>query len=232
MNKLGIFVEGHTEVVFVEKLVEEIAGKNNVLIEQRKIRGGSNTRRTFAHVQAARVDTGQAYYVLIVDCGGDALVKTRVLEEHENFTRQGYSKIIGIRDIRPDFARADLPRLERELPRYIRTSLIPVEFILAVMEVEAWFLAEATHYAKIDPGITVAAIRSTLRFDPEVDDMEQRNFPATDLNDCYAIGGKHYWKGAAGVTINAIDFEQVYFHLVEKFAYVKRLVSSIEAFLI
>ena len=48
MNKLAVFVEGYTEVVFVEKLIEEIAGENNVLIEHREIRGGSSKRRTFA----------------------------------------------------------------------------------------------------------------------------------------------------------------------------------------
>ena len=49
MNRLAVFVEGYTEVVFVQKLIEEIAGKNNVLIEHRAIRGGSAARRTAAY---------------------------------------------------------------------------------------------------------------------------------------------------------------------------------------
>lgn len=125
-----MFVEGYTEVVFVKKLVEEIAGEQKVLIEHRQIRGGgarSSSRRTFAQVRAARPDTGQNYYVLIVDCGGDHLVKTRIREEHENFDRVGYQKIIGVRDVRPDFTHAEIPRLRTTLPHYIKTSLIPVE---------------------------------------------------------------------------------------------------------
>ena len=39
-------------------------------------------------------------------------------------------------------------------------------FILAIMEIEGWFLAETTHYGRIDPAITVAAIKETLKFDP------------------------------------------------------------------
>src|SRR6266851_4361190 len=135
MNKLAVFVEGYTEVVFVAKLIEEIAGENNVLIEHREIRGGSSKRRTFARVQATKQDTGQKYFVMIVDCGGDSLVKERVLEEHENLTKAGYSKIIALRDVRPDFTHADIPRLERGLRSYISTALIPVEFILAIMEI-------------------------------------------------------------------------------------------------
>ena len=83
MNRLAIFVEGYTEVVFVERLIEEIAGRDKVLIEHREIRGGATVRRTFAQVRAARPDTGQQYYVLIVDCGGDRQVKSRIVEEHE-----------------------------------------------------------------------------------------------------------------------------------------------------
>jgi hypothetical protein len=86
MNKLAVFVEGYTEVVFVEKLIEEIAGKANVLIEHRKIRGGGAHRRSYAQVRAARKNSGERYFVLIVDCGGDRLVKERIREEHQNLT--------------------------------------------------------------------------------------------------------------------------------------------------
>ncbi len=87
MNKLAVFVEGYTEVVFVEKLIEEIAGETNVLIEHREIRGGGSKRRTFARVRAAKPDTGQQYFVMIIDCGGDHLVKERVLNRNQVGTR-------------------------------------------------------------------------------------------------------------------------------------------------
>lgn len=234
MDRLAVFVEGYTEVTFVKRLVEEVAGHKNVLIEHREIRGGgrdSGVRRTIGWVEAARPDTGQKYYVLIVDCGGDEQVKTRILEEHENLTRKGYSRIIGIRDVRPKFAYAEIARLESNLPKYIRTSLIPVEFVLAIMEIEAWFLAEATHFPRIDPAITVAAIKATLGFDPENDDMEQRLEPATDLRNCYAIGGKAYSKGRAEDTVKALDFAEIYLESVAKLRYLKILVQTIDNFL-
>ena len=159
MNKIAVFVEGYTEVVFVEKLIEEIAGQNQVLIEKREIRGGSNARRTMALVQAARPANGHRYFAMIVDCGGDRQVKSRIVEEHERLTRANYASIVGLRDVRPDFTRADIPRLVAGLRQRIRTALCPVEFVLAVMEIEAWFLAEASHFARVDPAITPAAIR-------------------------------------------------------------------------
>lgn len=231
MNKLAVFVEGYTEVVFVERLIEEIAGKNNVLIEHREIRGGSRARRTFARVRAAQEVTGQKYFVMIVDCGGDSLVKERIREEHENLTRSGYAKIIGLRDVRPDFSYAEIPRLEDSLLRFIQTSLAPVEMYLAVMEIEAWFLAETPHFPKIAPAITVQAIRTTLSFDPESEDMEQRPTPTSDLIACYAIGGQLYQKRAARTTVDALSFEMIYLELHNKFKHLQRLIDSIGAFL-
>lgn len=231
MNKLAVFVEGYTETVFVEELIEEIAGKSNVLIEHRVIYGGTNTKRRMRLVKAARPDTGQKYFVLIFDCGGDNQVKTRILEEHNNLTSNGYLEIIGIRDVRPDFTHAEIPKLEANLPKYVKTSLIPVQFILAVMEIEAWFLAEVTHFARIDPSITVQAIRTRLGFDPENDNMEQRTFPSDDLNQCYAIGGRSYLKHNARDTVDALDFALIYMELCNKFHYLKRLIVSIDAFL-
>lgn len=231
MDRLAVFVEGYTEVLFVDKLIEEIAGRGNVLIEHRKIWGGSKTRRRTRVVRAAKLDTGQKYYVLIIDCGGDDQVKDRILEEHENFTRKGYLRIIGLRDVRPDFTYQDIPRLEANLPRKVKTSLIPVQFILSIMEIEAWFLAETTHYPKIHPSITVQAIRARLGFDPENDDIERRDAPADDLNNCYAIGGKTYLKHKANDTVQALDYTLIYMELCNKFNYLRQLITSIETFL-
>jgi hypothetical protein len=231
MNKLAVFVEGYTEVVFVAKLIEEMAGAAKVRIEQRKIRGGGDKRRSFALVRAANPDAGQRYFVMIVDCGGDALVKNRIMEEHCNLTAKGYSKIIGLRDVRPDFAHADIPRLEVGLRKYIKSSLIPVEFILAILEIEAWFLAEFTHFPKIDPAITAAAIVATLGFDPERDDMSARVTPADDLNRCYAIGGKSYQKHMAKDTVEALDYASLYLDLPTRIPYLGRLTESIGSFL-
>lgn len=232
MNRLAVFVEGYTEAVFVEKLIEEIAGKNKVLIERKEIRGGSTTPRRMRTLKASK-PTGEKYYVLLLDCGGDELVKTRIQEEHDNLTKKGYSRLIGIRDVRPMFTHGDIPKLEVGLPKYIKTALAPVTFILSIMEIEAWFLAEATHFPRIEPSITIAAIRANLGFDPENDNMEQRLCPADDLNACYAIGGKAYVKHQAEITItvNALDYVLIYTRLRNKITYLSRLISVIDDFL-
>src|SRR4051794_18963706 len=102
-NKMAIFVEGYTELLFVDKLINEIASQNQVRIEKRQIRGGGNrsgVRRTAELLEAVTPDTGQKHFVLIYDCGNDNLVKTRMLEEYRNLTGPGaYNTIVCVRDV-------------------------------------------------------------------------------------------------------------------------------------
>ena len=231
MKRLAIFVEGYSELIFVEQLLQQIAGANNVHIEQRRIRGGATAPRSMTILKAGRPQGGQKYFVLLVDCGGDDLVKTRILEEHESLTRHKYEKIVGIRDVRPKYLHAEIPKLEVGLRKYVKTALIPVEFVLSVMEVEAWFLAEFNHFPRIDTRITIESIRAQCGFDPSVDDMSLRASPADDLNACYSIAGKAYAKSKAGRTISALDYAYVYLELPAKFPHLAKFVASLDDFL-
>ena len=231
MRRLAVFVEGYTEILFLTKLIEEIAGSHKVVIEQQRIRGGKKVGRTITVISAAKPNTGQHYSVLLVDCGGDKAVKSRILEEHENLTRTGYRMIIGVRDVRPDFTYADIPRLEDGLRMYVKTSLIPVVFVLSVMEIEAWFLSEFNHFPKIHPSITVPTIKAKLGFDPEHDDLTWRPTPTVDLNDCYQIGGKTYQKNNAADTVAMLNYDFLYLELQKKIVHLKRLTDTIDGFL-
>ncbi len=230
MNKMAIFVEGYTELVFVDKLIREVAEKNAVLIQWRRIEGGTTCDRHNFQIQAEGPHAGQGHFVVIHDCGGDVAVKTRMVEEYLLLARS-YSEIVCIRDVYPKFTHAEIPELEKGLPLFVPTKPIIVEFILSIMEVEAWFLAEYTHFPNIDAKITVPAIIAACGFDPINDDMQLRTTPADDMNSCYAIGGKTYEKRNAQATVDAIDCAHVYAGLVEKFPYLKRLCDIIAAFL-
>jgi hypothetical protein len=88
---------------------------------------------------------------------------------------------------------SEIPKLELGLKTRIKTSLIPVEFILEIMEIEAWFLAETSHFPRIDAAITIPVISARLGFNPEAD-MSLRPNPCDDLDNCSRIGGKRYSK--------------------------------------
>lgn len=230
MKRLAVFVEGYTEVLFIEKLVVEIAGINNVVIEKNRISGGSNVPKTIIQLEAKKNITNEKYYVLIVDCGGDHQVKARINEEHENLTKAGYQKILGIRDVRPDYSLPEIPKLEEGLRKYIKTKLIPVDFILAVMEIESWFLAEHNHFKEIDSSLTTEKILHSLGFNPELDDLTTRQEPRSDMEKIYGLAGKIYTKPAKD-TINVLDYARIYTDLPARFEHLEKLMQNIDDFL-
>jgi hypothetical protein len=232
MIKLAVFVEGQTEQVFIEDLVRAVAGAKRVRIEKRKITGGTSCRRRMRLLEAVAVDLGQEYYVLIVDCGSYESVKSRIREEYDNLARADYKAVIALRDVYP-IPRADIPRLRRQLPIYVKTSPIQVVFVLAVMEVEAWFLAEHTHFERIDPGLTIECIRAGVGFDPSTEDMEQRDNPAADLHAIYNLVGRNYSKSKSCVqrTVGVLDYARLYLELPDRCEPLRVLVSAIDTFL-
>ncbi|KVF71007.1 hypothetical protein WS75_22790 [Burkholderia sp. FL-7-2-10-S1-D7] len=113
----------------------------------------------------------------------------------------------------------------------IKTKLAPVQFILSIMEIEAWFLSEHMHFPKIDPAITAAAIHGALGFNPMADDMSDRPAPADDMIAAYQLGGKTYTKGSADGTIHALDYDHVYMGLRDRIPDLNDLLTSIDTFL-
>lgn len=228
MNRLAIFTEGQTEQLFAEWLVREIVSTANLQIELRRARGGKSTRRRTRIVEAVADNPAVRYYVLIVDCGSDDGVKSRILEEYQHLADYGYKAIIGLRDAPKH--RAHIPRLRQGLPVGIPPTPVPVDFVLAIMEIEAWFLAEYTHFQKINEGLTPALIKDKLSFDPSTDDMQLRDRPAQDLDAAYRLVGQRYQKGrAAQRTVYILDCARIAFEMTDPD--IRRLIDLIDHFL-
>lgn len=234
MNKMAMFVEGRTELEFDSKLIQEIARPKGIEIKAQTIRGGRTTPQQTRQIWTIDTTTSNdtpTHFFLLVDCGNDVQTKSRMLEQYPTLVKSGFREIICHRDVAPDITRADLPTLERGLRYKVKTIPVTVKFILSVMEVEAWFLAEHTHFERIDPSITIAAIIANLGFDPSTDHMQDRAQPARDLGDCYALVGKIYDKLNTSPTNEAIDYAQVYLETADKFSHLRLLCDKISDFL-
>jgi len=232
MKKIAIFVEGQTEQLFVEKVLTEIAGKKNICVEKKRWRTNSEGNRSFIVVDAGSKTSGQKYYVLIYDCGSDSCVKSDIRDSYEGLERQMYVKILGLRDVYPENV-INIPKLEMGLKYKIRTKPIPVNIILAVMETEAWFLGETTHFSKIHPSITISRIKAELNFDPSIDDVEKRQCPHKDLHDIYHLAGFAYRKKRNQVqrTVEVLDYGELYFSLPNRIKNLKKFIEHIDEFL-
>lgn len=234
MKKLVFFVEGTTEMLFVEKLLTEIAEKNDVHITKKRIRGGGKSgkvRKTITEVDAVGEVGGERFFVLIYDCGNDSIVAQRIKDEHSSLTAAGYEKIVGIRDVRPDFTKDEIPRLERGMRMYLKTSLAPVVFILSTMEIEAWFLAEYNHFTKVHEDLTVEFIESATGLNLRTFDSSLREHPAADMSAIYRLRGLDYEKFNAAETISKLDFDFIYAELSAGIPEIGLLSNTIDEFL-
>lgn len=196
MKRIAFFVEGQTEQIFVIRLLTEVLGKNNLSIISKHVVGGTSVPKR-EMIKKVSISRQPEYMALIYDCGSDNRVKSVILENLQTLKDRGYEAIVGLRDLYP-LPIEELPQLKkgldflpRELRRYTHT---PYKILIAVREVEAWFLAETHHYAKVNPRLTSPYIKKKLHFSPFDIDITTRTHPAEDLNNIYRLVGKSYTK--------------------------------------
>ena len=231
MKRLAIFVEGQTEKIFVRKLLEEIAGKINIAIAEQDIRGKQGSRIT-ALTMSDHITFQTKYYVLIYNSGTDTNVASDIRDQYQSLVASGYSQIIGLRDVYP-IPISGKNRLELGLQHGLPKGVITAHIVLAVMEIEAWFLAEWKHFLKIDARLTTVLIQQALGFNPELDDMETRLHPAEDLHQIYQLVGRAYKKRKKQVdtVVLNLDYEFLYLQLVSSVPSFAKFVSYIDNFM-
>jgi hypothetical protein len=232
VKKLAVFVEGMTEQLFVTRFVTAIAGKHAIAIQQSRVTGNHN-KGQWRRVWASAQDAGQEYFVLIVDCSSDSRVKSEIRDQYESLVSAGYSAIIGIRDVYPDFDYADLPKLRAGLDYRMKTKPIRVTFALGVMEIETWFICEHTHFTRLDARLRPEYIAGNLGFDPSRDDIQQRGHPTADLDAAYRLVGLRYTKDRRCLqrTVDLLDYESLYLSVVERVPDLMALVQALNVFL-
>jgi hypothetical protein len=233
MDKLAIFVEGQTEQIFVEKLLLAIAGQQQIHIDMVQAYGGSSRiPRLWIEVDAHRPDPDKRYYVIIYDCMNDERVLSDIREHYDNLIAQGYKDIIGIRDVRPR-APADIPTIRQDFDTFIPKRPIYPILILAIMEIESWFIGEHTHFPRFHPDLTEPRVNAQLGYDPSTCDLETIPSPADDLCSVYGLVNRGYSKDRRQVerTVHHLDYIRFYMDLHGRFADLANLIAHINAFL-
>lgn len=208
MKRIAIFVEGLTEQILVRRMLETVMEKKGIAIQTVKITGGHNIRMSFTVMQAARVSRDTGYYVLIYDCGGETNVKGYLMMQRQSLVDKGYSCIIGLRDVFPNFTHEEIPKLRKGLNFKMSQKGACTRIFLAVMETEAWFLGEYTHLRKVSQKLTPEFIQKRLGFNPKTGNMENREQPAYDLKRVYRLAEHDYTKKRSKLNsiVSKLDF--------------------------
>jgi hypothetical protein len=233
VKKIAIFVEGQTEQLFVERLITEIVGAKEIVIEKRKLTGRSCSKPQWIGLYTSAPNLGSRYFVLIMDCSGYPKVKSAIRDNYEKLVSNEYSAIIGIRDVYPEFKYTEISKLRLGLNCRLRTNPIQVVFALGVMEIETWFICEHTHLCRVDSTLTVARIKANLGFDPSVDDIQLRAIPSDDLDAIYQLVGQRYQKDhiSMQVLLNRLDYAFLYCDVRHRLPDLNALVETLDTFL-
>lgn len=228
MKKVAIFVEGMTEQRLLIALVSEMVGRKNIHFElAEQFRGCVSIKSTAAPI-------GVSLFVLIVDCKGDEQVKTQIRNQYQSLVAAGYSAIIGLRDVYPhDASKVDL--IQSMLLVGLPSGPVVPIIHLAVMEVEAWFLAEVTHFQRIHPDLTLDKIINA-GLDVESTPPEAWAQPAKVLDEIYRLVQSRYLTNAGAKrrnrvdrTIGALSFDELYGSIRYRVPAMMAFFGSIEA---
>jgi hypothetical protein len=234
MNKMAIYVEGQTELIFIKKLIKEMAQNLNFAVETFVIEGGTTCPKTISKngaIKGVSTDSEIEFYVGIYNCRQDERVVTEIKANYSSLVKKGFSTILGIRDVYPNISDL-IPKLRMASKHKVKTSPINPIIILATMEVEAWFLNEHHHYSSLHENLNNEVIKTNLGFSPKDDDLSSRFHPSQDLHEAYQLVGLAYKKDKYRVsrTVDNLSYENLYLEVVEKNNSFKELVDELNVF--
>lgn len=229
MKKVAIFVEGYTEFYFLERLIAELAGWGKVSLELAKQHAG---RLILLNTTGAPQETA-LIHVLLVNCCGDGSVKSFILERKTRLAEQGYTHVLGLQDLYPK-QHHDLEKFKSMISKGLDDENIDIKMCIAVAEIEAWFLGELTHYARIDPQLSHEIIIEKLNFDPVNSDIElEVRHPSKLLDKVYNIAGLSYSKRESEVkrVISSLNYEELYTTTRDKSKSLNNLLENLDYYL-
>jgi len=192
IKKIGIFVEGQTERIFVVKfLTEYLGGEHN--FSRREIKF-SNENRT--ELIGERHFPNAEYYFLIFDCSGDGNVLPALYDRAENMIlNQNFCFPIALKDLydNPRDKKGEIiNHFERNIEKFCFKDKL--RFVLAIMELEAWFLADPNVFSKISPQLTPAYINDSINVNLLQINSESLPHPSETINRIYQLLGQSYKK--------------------------------------
>lgn len=245
MKKLAIFVEGPTEAEFVTRLLKELIATKRLSITTMKMSGGRNASHPRIQTLMAQdpIVATTEYCVNIYISSADNRVNSDVLEILPNLIPLGFNLIIALKDLRGDKKNGvpktltDLPFIEAAEKTLFNSHPIPIVSIIAVMEIETWFIGETNHYVNINSTLTQPFIQShaaIIGVDPYVDVLENIFQPAETLNNIYRLVGTLYNKKRSKRkrTIGALDMTHLYVNLPNRIVKLRDLVKTLDNFFV
>lgn len=210
----------------------EVVKAQHLEVESKRAIGGARFDRMAYTVRAPSPRDGAKFYALLWDCGTDSRVTSDVRDQYQKLVASGYTTILALRDVRPDFSLSDIPRLRSTFEGIVPKHPVQPRLFFAAQEIEAWFLAEYSHFVRIDAGLTPSRIKQAFGTDLRTQTIENIAHPAALLKDIYGLAGLSYTKSAGDAlrTVTALDFKWLRGHLPSRAPNFAPLLSAVVEF--
>lgn len=236
MYKIIFVVEGQTERIFLEKflwqyLPKKLSGmKFDIKYFQSK---ADNDLYSVTPDLKTKLDVviyiNDVHTGTRINSGLKAASKTgnynAVIGLKDLYDGQRYNKNLGPKENR-DRINKKIIELKEKYPE------LTFELTFAIMETEAWFLAEPSFLQKLDPKLTVDFINEQLKFNlDEIDPEEYFDHPKNDITNIFKlIDNLEYKTDESTITqiCNNIDFEKLEKISPEKVASFNNLLKCID----
>ncbi len=197
MTKVAVFVEGKTDRRFTRKLIGHLCKGTPVIIDEISLRG----KESFIRLEQGK-EPYVCYNFVIIEVPSLERLISAILDNAKSMVHQGgFSLLLGLRDLSP-YRRSQ----KKEVLNAIASALarVPererITIVLAVMEIEAWFLCDWHLFERIDSRLTTKYIGDRLNIDLVNDDPELTyNKPSKTMDDIFQLVGRRYRKHGAEI---------------------------------
>ncbi len=236
MKKLALFVEGKTEQLFALRLLQEMAGRHRLSYRVDQGSGGATECRCWQQVLVGGPPAPE-FFVLVYNCGNDSRVLSDICEQYQSLKRAGYSCVVGLSDLYPQPPSA-LDERRRLIKEHLKRTGVLAQLVIAVREIEAWFLAEERHYAKVHEGLDDRVVASVLGSPVAECGVEHVAHPSEKLDEVYRRVGLSYLKGDGrktgakiARTVEALDIENLVVSVAPRVSALQEFCGAVEEFL-
>ena len=196
MSKVAIFVEGQSEQIFIRHLLLRTMDCSKVSFICLRLYAGKTIPARFDYP-----NPHAEMSFLIVNVGQDEKVLSEIKEREEDLIKQGFDRIIGLRDM---YSEKYLKRSPSGIDNSVTTAFIDgwnstiqrmskpskIKIHIAIMELEAWFLGIYDIFKRINSILSVEYIENELGFNlADIDPQTEFFKPAEEVNRIFQLVG-------------------------------------------
>jgi hypothetical protein len=192
VKRVAVFVEGQTELIFIERLIGEYFGYHQVAFEKELERAGQ-----IVALKGGYEPDQSEYFFLLVNCEGDGRVVSAIRDRAERLLAADYDVVIGIRDLHPLRRDQEASLIAGATQVLGAIGDLDCRIVVAVMEIEAWFLLDPKLPLAISGDLTPVKVIELSGHDLQQCDVSAVDHPAGVVSKMYVVAGGRYRKKLA-----------------------------------